>query len=176
MQPQDHSQPSSNLPSFAEALAAANKMQQDWLEYGVNFVDRYVEDVDGDWLDQWGDDAPTENGSVLSDSVLSQRLIDHNSFIQSVVTFLMSDDPVAIEARPFWEDRPLPEIAVYLERCLVLPEVDRLYAVQNLLTGSDTNGSKRNFNNAIKQIDTLKLAKNMLEKLIQVQQGFSYKK
>jgi len=40
-------QPASNIPSFADALTAAKQMQQDWLEHGVNFVDLYVEDVDG---------------------------------------------------------------------------------------------------------------------------------
>lgn len=34
------------LPSFDAALADANEMQQAWLEDGVAFVDRYVDDVD----------------------------------------------------------------------------------------------------------------------------------
>ncbi len=148
-------QPSSNLPSFAEALAAARQMQQDWLEHGVNFVDLYVENVDGDWLEQWGEDEPVENGSF-------------SSSIESIVTFLMSDDPVAIEARPFWENRPLPEIATHLERCLTLPERDRPYAVQDLLIDNNSN-SRRSFNTNKQSINALKIADNLIAQLIKIQ-------
>lgn len=64
MPSQDSSQPSSNLPSFAEALATAQKMQQDWLEHRVDFVDLYVEGVDGDWLEQWAEDELAEDSSA----------------------------------------------------------------------------------------------------------------
>ena len=162
-------QPSSNLPSFAEALAAARQMQQDWLEHGVDFVDLYVEDVDGDWLEEWSENEPAESGS---DSGLSERSIEQNLFIESVVTFLMSDDPVAIEARPFWENRPLPEIANHLERCLTLPESDRPYAVQNLLVSKNLLGSStlRNSNRHVETIDTLELAESLLNHLLQIEQ------
>jgi hypothetical protein len=152
-------QPSSNLPSFAEALAASRQMQQDWLDHGVNFVDLYVEDVDGDWLEQWGENEPVENGSF-------------SSSIESIVTFLMNNDPVAIEARPFWENRPLPEIATYLERCLTLPESDRPYAVQNLLMSKNLleSSTLRNSNRHVETIDTLELAERLLNHLLQIKQ------
>ena len=164
-------QPSSKLPSFAEALAAARQMQQDWLEHGVDFVDLYVEDVDGDWLEEWNEDELAGNGSA-SGSGLSERSTEQHLFIESVVTFLMSDDPVAIEARPFWENRPLPEIANHLERCLTLPESDRPYAVQNLLVSKNLLGSStlRNSNRHVETIDTLELAESLLNHLLQIEQ------
>ena len=159
-------QPSSNLPSFAEALAAARQMQQDWLEHGVDFVDLYVEDVDGDWLEEWSENEPAESGS---DSGLSERSIEQNLFIESVVTFLMSDDPVAIEARPFWENRPLPEIATYLERCLTLPESDRPYAVQDLIVSNGKSiGNTRGSDSYSKKANLLELAEKLLLKLAEM--------
>ena len=41
---------SAQLENLTEALAAARSMQQDWLNYGLNYVHIYVEDVEGDWL------------------------------------------------------------------------------------------------------------------------------
>jgi dsRNA-specific ribonuclease len=43
----------SNLQKVLEELEAARKMQDDWMERGVDFVDLYVEDVGGDWLEKW---------------------------------------------------------------------------------------------------------------------------
>lgn len=200
MPPEDNSQSSSNLPSFAEALAAASKMQQDWLEHVVNLVDRYVEDVEGDWLDKWGEDEPAENGFVSSDAASSQHPLDHDSFIKSIVTFLMSDDPLANATRPFWKSRPLPKIAAHLERYLTLPKVKRLDAIQDLLNGIENskiagktqtryyvfrstrnarrraNPYRRRSDNATQEVSTLKLSKDLLEKLLQVQQEISYRK
>ncbi len=44
----------SNLQKVFEELAAARKMQDDWINHGVDFVDLYVEDAGGDWLEKWG--------------------------------------------------------------------------------------------------------------------------
>ncbi|MCL1468153.1 DUF1822 family protein [Argonema galeatum] len=38
------------------ALQAAQKLQDDRLTFGLDHVDMYVEDVEGDWLEQWGED------------------------------------------------------------------------------------------------------------------------
>ena len=171
MQSNDKPQSSSKLPSFAEALAAARQMQQDWLEHGVDFVDLYVEDVDGDWLEKWSEDEPAENGPV-SGSGLSERSTEQHLFIESVVTFLMSDDPVAIEARPFWGNRPLPEIATHLERCLTLPERDRPYAVQDILSIRILleNSTLCNSNQNVETTHTLELAERLLSLLLQIKQ------
>ncbi|MEG5170661.1 NACHT C-terminal helical domain 2-containing protein [Microcoleus sp. B3-D7] len=43
-----------NLHKVWEELEAARKMQDEWMNYGVDFVDLYVEDAGGDWLEKWG--------------------------------------------------------------------------------------------------------------------------
>jgi hypothetical protein len=40
-----------------ETLRANRKYQQDKLTLGLVRVDRYVEDIEGDWLDDWTDEA-----------------------------------------------------------------------------------------------------------------------
>jgi hypothetical protein len=40
-----------------ETLKANRRYQQDQLTLGLDRVDRYVEDVEGDWLDDWTDEA-----------------------------------------------------------------------------------------------------------------------
>ncbi|NJK77241.1 MAG: hypothetical protein HC786_27670 [Richelia sp. CSU_2_1] len=47
-----------NLQQFRERLEAARKMQNSWTECGLDFVDLYVEDAGGDWLQNW---VATEN-------------------------------------------------------------------------------------------------------------------
>lgn len=154
------------LPSFAEALAAAEQMQQDWLEYGSDFVHLYIEDADGDWLEQWGEDEESaHNETGKPGSILPERQ-SMTPIAISVLKFLVSDDPVALAARPFWEDRPLPEIAAHLERCLTLPESDRPYAVQDLLTsGNLIEANNHKSNNQTERIAALELAKSLLKKL-----------
>ncbi len=44
----------SNLQKVFEELEAARRMQDDWIDRGVDFVDLYVEDAGGDWLEKWG--------------------------------------------------------------------------------------------------------------------------
>ena len=44
----------SNLQKVFEELESARKMQDDWINHGVDFVDLYVEDAGGDWLEKWG--------------------------------------------------------------------------------------------------------------------------
>jgi hypothetical protein len=40
-----------------ETLKANRRYQQDKLTLGLDRVDLYVEDVEGDWLDDWTDEA-----------------------------------------------------------------------------------------------------------------------
>ena len=160
------------LPSLAEALAAAEQMQRDWLEYGSDFVHLYIEDADGDWLERWGEDEESSlNQPEQPGSILPERR-SMTPIAISVLKFLVSDDPVALEALPFWEDRPLPEIAAHLERCLTLPESDRPYAVQNLLVSKNLleSSTLRNSNRHVETIDTLELAESLLNHLLQIEQ------
>jgi dsRNA-specific ribonuclease len=42
-----------NLQKVSEKLEAARKMQDSWMDRGLDFVDLYVEDAGGDWWKQW---------------------------------------------------------------------------------------------------------------------------
>jgi hypothetical protein len=48
---------SKKVDSALETLRANRRYQQDKLTLGLDRVDRYVEDVEGDWLDDWTDEA-----------------------------------------------------------------------------------------------------------------------
>lgn len=89
------------VDEFAEILAAARRMQQDWLEYGINYVHLYVEDADGDWLETWG-----------NDEILGNGLLD------VIKEFLVSNDDVAVKIRYRLGDHPLFDLAINLEECL----------------------------------------------------------
>jgi hypothetical protein len=154
------------LPSLAEALAAAEQMQQDWLEYGSDFVHLYIEDTDGDWLEQWGEDEESAHNETGEPSSILPERRSMTPIAISVLKFLVSDDPVAIEARPFWENRPLPEIAAHLERCLTLPESDRPYAVQDLLILEKNTNARSNFINKNHFPESLELAESLVGKLM----------
>ncbi|MDY6804359.1 MAG: hypothetical protein SXA11_11200 [Cyanobacteriota bacterium] len=44
------------LEKVWESLQAAQKLQNDRLTFGIDHVNLYVEDVDGDWLERWGEE------------------------------------------------------------------------------------------------------------------------
>jgi hypothetical protein len=48
---------SKKVDSALETLRANRRYQQDKLTIGLDRVERYVEDVEGDWLDDWTDEA-----------------------------------------------------------------------------------------------------------------------
>jgi len=105
------------VDTFAEALATARQMQQNWLTYGVDFVNFYVEDVDGDWLETWGNDE-----------------IVGNSQLDAIKEFLVSKDSVAVKVRQHLGERSLFDFAVNLEESWRISQInDRLSAVRNLL-------------------------------------------
>lgn len=128
---------------FSEALATARNMQQDWLNYGVDFVHLYVEDVHGNWLENWGEE----------------------SVLDSLKEFFVSDDDVAVRVRQILGERSLFDIAVNLEEILSLSEEnDKLYAVINVLAGSENNYDARE----IDDMELLNLANSLLKKLSEI--------
>ncbi|MBD6615887.1 hypothetical protein FNW02_08605 [Komarekiella sp. 'clone 1'] len=132
------------IDKFAEALETARQMQQNWLTYGLDFVNFYVEDVDGDWLETWGND------EILG-----------NSQLDVIKEFLVSDDYVAVRIREHLGERSLFDLAVNLEECCRITEVnDRLSTVKNLL--ADEENSVNN------DIDLLNLADSLLAKLTEI--------
>ncbi|QSJ14766.1 hypothetical protein JYQ62_23085 [Nostoc sp. UHCC 0702] len=131
------------VDTFTEALATARKMQQDWLTYGLNFVHIYVEDVDGDWLETWGNDE-----------------IIGNSLLDTIKEFLVSDDHVAVRVRQLLKERSLFDLAVNIERSWRISEANnRLSAVINLLANE--------FGSEIDD-DLLDLAESLLAKLSEI--------
>jgi dsRNA-specific ribonuclease len=55
-----------NLLKVFEKLEAARKMQDGWMNRGLDFVDLYVDDADGDWLEKWGQDENLEFDTISS--------------------------------------------------------------------------------------------------------------
>ncbi|MEH2069956.1 MAG: hypothetical protein V7K47_17650 [Nostoc sp.] len=134
-----------DINNFVEALATARQMQQNWLTYGVDFVNFYVEDVEGDWLETWGND------EILG-----------NSRLDAIKEFLVSDDNVAVKVRQYLGERSLFDFAVNLEEYWSNSEVDdRLSAVTNLLT----YGKNLHEADDIKLVD---LANSLLVKLADI--------
>ncbi|MEH1940337.1 MAG: hypothetical protein V7L01_09000 [Nostoc sp.] len=111
------------VDTFAEALETARQMQQNWLTYGVDFVNFYVEDVDGDWLETWGHD------EILG-----------NSRLDTIKEFLVSNDTVAIRVRQHLGERSLFDFAVNLDESWRTSETnDRLSAAIDLLASEENS-------------------------------------
>jgi hypothetical protein len=137
------------LDNFLQAVEAAQKVQDDIMKYGLEAAHLYCDDVDGDWLETWGED---EDGQ--------------QSFVGLVINFLQSDDSVAVRVRKQLKDKPLKVIAVELEKCLSLLEEEQIFAATNLLVDSVAIAeSNRGIRNEIDEIELLDLAEELLEKL-----------
>jgi hypothetical protein len=129
------------METFTEALATARQMQQDWLSYGLNFVHLYVDDVDGDWLETWGND------EIFANPVLDQ-----------IKEFLVSDDLIAVRLRDYLGDRSLFDIAVNLEEMWrITPVGERLDTVRNILAIGETD-----------HVEVSDLADSLLKKLTEM--------
>ncbi|MBD2516345.1 hypothetical protein H6G93_15255 [Nostoc sp. FACHB-973] len=141
------------LDNFLQAVEAAQKVQDDIMKYGLEAAHLYCDDVDGDWLETWGED---EDGQ--------------QNFVELVTNFLQSDDLVAVRLRKQVKDKSLQKIAVELERCLSLSEdEDRIFAVKNVLAGGVAVAEmNRGSSYEIDEIELLELAEKLLEKLVEI--------
>ncbi|WP_414569227.1 hypothetical protein [Nostoc sp. CCY 9925] len=138
------------LDNFLQAVEAAQKVQDDIMKYGLEAAHLYCDDVDGDWLETWGQDED-----------------DPQSFVELVTNFLQSDDLVAVRVRKELKDKSLQEIAVKLERCLSLSEEnDRIFAVKNVLACSV--GVTESNRETSDEIELLDLAEVLLNKLADI--------
>lgn len=168
------------LERFLKAVEEAQKLQDDFLKYGLDCVNLYVEDVDGDWLENWGEDEETiDSETPASQSLALTMTIVGVPVIEFLSAFLASNYPAAVWARESnhslavrvqqqIETEGLYGIIARLEECLsITDEYDRLRAATNILAGGaiDTEAT-RNFSDenddAIKLLD---LAESLLEKL-----------
>ncbi|MEA5566949.1 hypothetical protein [Anabaena sp. UHCC 0399] len=145
-QPTDRQQ---RLGKFLQAVEAAQKLQDDIMNYGLDAAYLHSDDVDGDWLEKWG-----ENDN-------------EPSYVQLLTAFLESDDSVAIKVRHQLQDKSIPEIIEELEKCLSLAEEeDRIFAVKNMLVGKLAIAeNNRENSNRIDEIEFLNLAEELLETL-----------
>jgi hypothetical protein len=135
-----------SLQEATQALATAQKMHDDWLNYGLNFVDLYVEDIDSNWLEKWDED---------------------EEITQTLLNFLESDDGVALSVRKRLGNQSLEEIVDELEDCFsITDQEDRHLAVMNILAGKESFvNSKPEIPDSLEQAELLYLAKDLIEKI-----------
>ncbi|MTJ48453.1 hypothetical protein [Dolichospermum sp. UHCC 0259] len=141
------------LEQFLQHLEAARQLEDDIRKYGLEAADLYFEDIDGDWLETWGDDD------------------DEPGYIEKLTTFLESDDVVAVKVRERLQDKSLDEIIGGLEYCLSqLTEKDRIFAAKDFLVGDVmVSGSCRaSGNNSVDEVELLELAEDLMDKLTEI--------
>ncbi|GAB1544002.1 hypothetical protein NUACC21_66780 [Scytonema sp. NUACC21] len=161
----DHQQ---RLEKFLQHLEEARKLQDDIFNYGLDAAYLYVEDVDGDWLEKWGEEDDEQQQKIL----------------ESITAFLQSDDWVAIRIRKQLKEKgtSLPDLASKLEKCLCIAEPhERVFEVKKVFAATLTGGkASLNDRNEYSEFDLLDLAEEMLEKLAKVldnvsESAFSWK-
>lgn len=141
------------LEQFLQHLESARQLEDDIRKYGLEAADLYFEDIDGDWLETWGDD-DNEPG-----------------YIEKLTTFLESDDVVAVEVRKRLQDKSMDEIIGGLEYCLSqLTKKDRIFAAKDFLVGDVmVSGSCRASGSSdINEVELLELAEDLMEKLREI--------
>lgn len=141
------------LENFLQSVEAARQLENDIMKHGLDAAYLYCDDVEGDWLDTWGDDN------------------DEPSYIEKMTTFLESDDAVAVKVREKLQNKSVSEIIEGLEYCLSqLTKNQRIFAAKDLLVGGvAVAGSNRSSSNeGIDEIELLDLAEDLLEKLTEI--------
>jgi hypothetical protein len=141
------------LEQFLQHLEAARQLEDDIMKYGLEAADLYFEDIDGDWLETWGDDD------------------DEPGYIEKITTFLESNDDVAVEVRKRLHDKSMDEIIGGLEYCLSqLTEKDRIFAAKDFLVGDVviSGNSRGSSNGDIDEVELLELAEDLMEKLSEI--------
>jgi hypothetical protein len=136
---------------FAESLEAARKMQQDWITYGLDFVEHYVEDLEGDWLENWGKD-------------------EENLALESLTAFLKSDEPLAVRVREVLGTRSIWEFAIEVDRIYqTCPKDEWRDAGGKALAGSIGSGKfSRQSSDEDPEIELQDLAESLIEKLAEI--------
>ncbi|MGD1910104.1 MAG: hypothetical protein ACFB2X_04350 [Rivularia sp. (in: cyanobacteria)] len=138
------------LDEFIKSVEAAQKLQNDIVRYGLEAAYLYAEDVDGDWLEKWDEDETIQT-----------------NFVESVTTFLESDDWVAVSVRKQLQGKSLQEIATQLEDCLRLSEEENLvFAIKTVLVESASfEEINRSFGDDNDTVDLLDLAEQLVKRL-----------
>lgn len=149
------------LAKFFQAVEEAQRFQDDLLKYGLEAVHLYVEDIEGDWLEQWQEEDLTQVISVPNPL---------GKFVINLTMFLKSDDSVAVKVRQRLGDDALLDVATELEKCLSIPDKnEQISAIKKVLAGSVMPGvSNRDLENEQQAIELLDLAEALLAKLIKI--------
>jgi hypothetical protein len=141
--------------TFLQHLEEARQLQLDWMTYGIDCVDLYVEDVDGDWLEKWGEEGEGEE-------------VQRQKIVAAIAGFLESNDWVAVRIRKQFNDesKSLEEVAIELEKCLsILEPHERLFAVKKVLAdGIKTTDNDLYAGTEYNEFELLDLAEELLEK------------
>jgi hypothetical protein len=141
------------LEQFLQHLEAARQLEDDIRKYGLEAADLYFEDIDGDWLETWGDDD------------------DEPGYIEKLTTFLESNDVVAVKVKERLQDKSIDEIIGGLEYCLSqLTDKDRIFAAKDFLVGDVVvSGSCRASSNSdFDEVELLELAEDLMDKLTEI--------
>ena len=101
-----------NLLKVFEKLEAARKMQDGWMDRGLDFVDLYVEDAGGDWLEKWGKSEQLEFDTIRGvDLEAVKAAIDFPDFQKTTLLeialthhFSIDDCRDRISESPAWQD------------------------------------------------------------------------
>jgi hypothetical protein len=141
------------LEKFSQHLKAARQLEDDIIKYGLGAAYLYCDDVDSDWLETWEDDN------------------DEPSYIEKMITFLESDDSVAVKVREKLQNKSISEIIQGLEYCLSqLTENERIFVTKDLLlNGVQFAGNNRGSRDrVIDEVELLDLAEDLLERLTEI--------
>jgi dsRNA-specific ribonuclease len=101
-----------NLLKVFEKLEAARKMQDGWMDRGLDFVDLYVEDAGGDWLEKWGKSEKFEFDTIRGVDVEAVKAaLDFPDFQNTTLLEIALTRPFSIDdcrdrssEFPTWQD------------------------------------------------------------------------
>jgi len=148
--PNEHKQ---RLEKFSQHLKASRQLENDIIQHGLDAAYLYCDNLDSDWLETWEDDN------------------DEPSYIEKMITFLESDDSVAVKVREKLQNKSISEIIQGLEYCLSqLTENKRIFAAKDLLFDSiKVELSNRGSSDlVINEVELLDLAEDLLERLTEI--------
>ena len=146
----ENSNSQERIAQVLEAVAAAQQLQADWLNYGIDCIDRYI-DVEGEW---WETESSEEEAEERK---------------EEMIEFLSSEDEVAVRVRERLQVESIDGIAAALETCLgISSEEERTYGVKNILAGSLVAMVREESVAEEEEMELLDLAEELLEKLDEI--------
>jgi hypothetical protein len=139
------------LAGLRQHLATARTLQDDILKYGLEAAHLYCEDVDGDWLEKWGEEEETQG-----------------NFIELITAFLKTDDWLAVRLRKQLPDKDIGEIATKLEKYWNFPKEDQIIGLSNFLAGRVMGIRGYENSDDICNLEIQNLATEVMQKLAEI--------